>query len=74
MFSEEDLANLTVQINLYQVLDSELIPEFDEDHDRLHHYWREIFRVVENKLGEKPDELKKIDEDLLLLTMLQNGG
>jgi len=54
-FSKEELANLTVQINLYQVLDSELIPEFDDNHDRLDHYWREIFKVVEDKLGEKPN-------------------
>ena len=44
----------------YIRFDSELIPEFDDNHDRLDHYWREIFKVVEDKLGEKPNELKKL--------------
>ena len=44
-FSNEELENLSVQINMYQVLQAELVPGFDDDHDRLDHYWREIFKV-----------------------------
>ena len=58
-FDDEELASLSVQLNIYQVLSDDEIPEFDDKQDRIDHFWRETFIVIEEKLGEKPEALIK---------------
>ena len=52
------MENWSVQINCCQVLDGDLVPDFDID--SVDHFWREVFKVVEDQIGSKPLELMKL--------------
>ena len=72
-FDEEELSNLSLQVNCYQVMDDTEIPEYDATVDRLDHFWRKVFRVVEIKMEAKPVELIKLIKILCSLSH-GNGG
>jgi hypothetical protein len=40
-------------------LKDEEFPKYDEKEVRIDHFWRELFDIIEDKLGEKPEALMK---------------
>ena len=57
-FRKSEMENWSVQINCCQVLDGDWVPDFDID--SVDHFWREVFKVVEDQIGSKPLELMKL--------------
>ena len=42
------------------MLDASPLPEFDSEKDRLDDYWRQVFKIVQDKIGLEPVELIKL--------------
>ena len=58
-FDTEEVASLSVQLNVYQMLAEDEVPAFDPKIDRLDHFWRDAWKVIEEKIGEMPEALIK---------------
>ena len=56
-FDTDELSSLSAQLNVYQVLRDEEVPSYNEKIDRMDHYWRAVFQVIDEKLGEEPKAL-----------------
>ena len=66
------MENWSVQINCCQVLDGDWVPDFDID--SVDHFWREVFKVVEDQIGSKPLELMKLVKICCRLSHGQAGS
>ena len=52
------------------MVDASSLPEFDDEKDRLDHYWRQVFKIVGDKIGVEQVELIKL---VKLLCSLSHG-
>ena len=52
--SQEELEELGIQLNCYRVLSADIIPSYDEKVDRLDHWWRSVFPLIEKTMGTPP--------------------
>ena len=75
--SQEELEDLAIQLNCYQVLSADLIPSFDDKVDRLDHWWRSVFPLVEKTMGTPPCALIKLIKMICTLShgqsMIERG-
>ena len=74
-FSSADEARIATQINAYQYLPQ--VPPFDPMKDRVDHWWREMFKQLEEELMEPPLELARLVKLVLSLphgqAMVESG-
>ena len=58
--NQEELEELGIQLNCYQVLSGDQLPSYDEKVDRVDHWWRSVFLQIETILGSTPNALIKL--------------
>ena len=50
-FTEEEVVQLSSQLDLYQALPEDTVASIREKNDRVDHYWREIFKLLKDAAG-----------------------
>ena len=75
--SQEELEELGIQLNCYRVLSADIIPSYDEKVDRLDHWWRSVFPLIEKTMGTPPSALIKLIKMICTLShgqsMIERG-
>ena len=72
-FGESEKAKIVAQLAFYKSVPADQLPEFDEVKDRVDHWWRKVFQVLEEKMSEAPLELIRLVKLTLSLPHGQAG-